>query len=408
MDHGRRTFLRAAAAAGLTGLAGCGSLGYRGSDGDGRTDVRDGGSGATTREPLPGETALPVPRSALRRAAERDGIPAITDPAFGPDWAGISYERSDGETYTPRLSGDDLVVGITDAAGERARAYPLSLLRWHEVVNDRYEPRPGAGGTDSEAVGGPLLVTYCPLCRSAVVADRLVGGDSTTFGVSGLLWNENLVLYDERTGSLWSQLRATAIRGPATGQRWSLRPSTLTSWRDWRDARPDTEVLLPAPRSNTVVGRVRPPYGANLYEGSAELLDRAGEGLDNPDPRLPARTLVLGVLVGGEPVAYARDYVTGSEVINDGVGGVPVVVAATRTGTFAYDRRVGGRMLRFEAPATEAGDVLVADGSRWAILTGRALDGPHEGTRLRAVPEASELYWFAWASFHPGTRVWRP
>ena len=257
MDHGRRAFLRAAAAAGLTGLAGCSSLGYRGSDGDGRTDVRDGGSGATTREPLPGETALPVPRSALRRAAERDGIPAITDPAFGPDWAGISYGRSDGETYTPRLSGDDLVVGITDAAGERARAYPLSLLRWHEAVNDRYEPRPGAGGTDGEAVGGPLLVT-------------------------------------------------------------------------------------------------------------------------------------------------------GSEVINDGVGGVPVVVAATRTGTFAYDRRVGGRTLRFEAPATEAGDVLVADGSRWAIPTGRALDGPHAGTRLRAVPEASELYWFAWASFHPGTRVWRP
>jgi hypothetical protein len=389
MAGSRRAFLRAGAAAALAGLAGCG---YRGDVGE-PAPAADA-TPAATRGPVPGETALPVPESALRRAAERDGIPAITDPSFAADWSGVRYELAGGDVYEPRLGDDELVVGVTTADGEHARAYPLKLLRWHEVVNDH--------------LAGPLLVTYCPLCRSAVVADRLVDGEPATFGVSGLLWAENLVLYDDRTDSLWSQLLGRAIRGPATGERWSLRPSTLTAWGAWRGAHPDTEVLLPAPLSGTVVGEIRPPYGANLYEGSAELLDRAGEGLDNPDPRLPARTLVLGVVVDGESVAYPRSYATGSEVINDRVGGVPVAIAATRTGTFAYRRRVDGRTLRFEAPATEAGDVLLAGGSRWAVDTGRALDGPYEGTRLRPVASASELYWFAWASFHPDTRVWRP
>lgn len=400
----RRGFLRAGAAAALAGLAGCGYLGSP-------ADTREGDDGATpegtpARGPVPGETDLPVSESALRRAADRDGIPAITDPAFGNDWSGVSYEVGGGDRYAPRLDPEDLVVGIATADG-RARAYPLKLLRWHEAVNDTF----GAGASrsaDAAGVDDPLLVTYCPLCRSAVAADRLVGGEPATFGVSGLLWAENLVLYDDRTDSLWSQLLGRAIRGPATGQRWPLRASTLASWREWRGAHPETAVLLPSPRSETVVGRVRPLYGANLYEDSAELLDRAGEGLDNPDPRLPARTLVLGVATDDAAVAYPRGYVTGSEVIKDRVGDRPVVVSATRTGTFAYDRRLDGRPLTFEATATAAGDVLLADGSRWSVATGRALDGPHEGRRLEAVPGTAELYWFAWASFHPGTRVWRP
>ncbi len=159
-------------------------------------------------------------------------------------------------------------------------------------------------------------------------------------------------------------------------------------------------MLLPSPRSEPVVGRVRLLYGANPSEDSTELLDRAGEGLRNTDPRLPARTPVLGVATEDAAVAYPQGYVTGSEVINDRVG--------DPAGTFASDRRLDGRPLTLGATATAAGDVLLADGSRWSVTTGRALGGPHGGRRPEAVPGTAELYWFAWSPFHPGTRVWRP
>ena len=132
--------------------------------------------------------------------------------------------------------------------------------------------------------------------------------------------------------------------------------------------------------------------------GSHRGFPRAGAVV--PDPRLPARTPVLGVATEGAAVAYPQGYVTGSEVINDRVG--------DPAGTFASDRRLDGRPLTLGATATAAGDVLLADGSRWSVTTGRALGGPHGGRRPEAVPGTAELYWFAWAPFHPGTRVWRP
>lgn len=123
-----------------------------------------------------------------------------------------------------------------------------------------------------------MLVTYCPLCRSGMVADRLVDGEPATFDVSGLLWkpphirtadseaegrvfsdreagvgnNGNLVMYDDVTGSYWSQLLARGICGTGRGDRMSIRPSTVTTWGEWREAHPDTEVLLPTPESTVV------------------------------------------------------------------------------------------------------------------------------------------------------------
>lgn len=121
-----------------------------------------------------------------------------------------------------------------------ARAYPIKVLQFHKIVD--------------HTLGEPLLVTYCPLCRSAMAARREVRDEPTRFGVDGRLWRENLLLYDGLTGSPWSQTAATAIRGPATGQRLVLRPATLTSWGNWRRNHPETAVLLPPPYSRTVAG----------------------------------------------------------------------------------------------------------------------------------------------------------
>jgi hypothetical protein len=214
-------------------------------------DVVSQGSPATVCDSPPDPTALP----------------AITDPAFDTDWAEVDvdarYRRPTGE---PALGPGATVVGV-EAAGT-ARAYPLTVLWWHEVVNDD--------------VGGPVLVTYCPLCQSGMVADRLVAGRATRFAVSGQLWRPpdlfaaaseadgrsfgvtlgdpdarvrnsgNLLLVDEATGSYWSQLLAQAICGPRVDERLRIRPSTATTWGDWRRTHPDTTVLLPPPYSGTL------------------------------------------------------------------------------------------------------------------------------------------------------------
>ncbi|MEF8915009.1 DUF3179 domain-containing (seleno)protein [Natronomonas sp.] len=248
----RRAYLASAAAA----LAGC-TTGYRG---EGPDDAAPG-----TPAPSPeGEadivsTGLPV--TLCEEAISPGGLRPIVGPAFGQDWSGVDAEDRYGE-----LTDATTVIGLT--AGDRARAYPISLVRFHEAVNDELD--------------GPTLVTYCSICRSGMVAERRVDGEATRFAASGLLWRPpgehtaaridddtvfgatdenpdalirnsgNLVLYDEATESYWSQLLAKAVCGPRTGERLTILPSTVTTWGEWRRDHPGGEVLLPPPASETV------------------------------------------------------------------------------------------------------------------------------------------------------------
>ncbi len=363
------------ATAGVLGSAGCLSA-PRAQDRPDETGASRGSESAATPGPPDPDVDLPVPRSDLVRGAERDGVQAVVDPAFGPDWR--SQERS--------LVDDDLVIGVTREGA--ARAYPLPVLRVHEVVNDEF--------------GGPLLVTYCPLCASAVTAERTVGGEPTVFGVSGLLYNADLVMYDRATDSLWSQILARAIRGPETGTRLDIVASTLTTWGAWRRDFPGTQVLLPPPASETVPSP--PDYGSGPIGHGQH--GRVGVGvpgeLQNSDDRLPATALVVGVTHDGVSRAYPFDRVRSAGVVNDRVGGLPVVVATGPT-PHAYDRRVAGETLTFD-PGN--GGRMVAGGSEWSVASGRALNGPHEGRRLRPVTGVSSMYWFAWAEFSPDTDVY--
>jgi hypothetical protein len=384
----RRAFL-AGAAGGVAGVAGCiGGTAGGGEPARGGNNTTDGGVESV------GGVDLPVPEDELVRGAPKDAIPAITDPAFGDDWRGVSLTvRStyDGVEHeiTPRLRDDDRVVGVERAG--TARAYPLRVLDWHEVVNDDLD--------------GPLLVTYCPLCGSGVTADRLVDGEPAVFGVSGWLFRSNLVLYDDATESLWSQIAATAIRGPETGERLSLVPSTITTWGAWRDDHPDTRVLRPPPDSGTVGGEQVRNYNQNPYEGY-ENTTRVGIGTEEfDDDRLHPKTQVFGVAAGGEAVAYPLPAVREAGVVNDAVGGLPVVVAVDprEERLVAYVRRVGGETLEF---AAADGAFVRAGGSRWSVGSGRAVDGPHEGTRLDHATETPPMFWFAWLEFHPDSAVY--
>ncbi len=163
----------------------------------------------------------------------KDGIPAIDDPVFET----VAKASGMGET--------EPVIGLV-VNGE-ARAYPLKILIWHEIVND--------------TLGGvPVTVTYCPLCNSAIVFERTVGGQVLDFGTTGKLRNSDLVMYDRQTESWWQQFSGTAIVGAMTGTELEMLPSRLESWALFKARAPDGTVLVP----NDAHMRA---YGRNPYAG---------------------------------------------------------------------------------------------------------------------------------------------
>lgn len=185
----------------------------------------------------------------------RDGLPALVTPALMNATAVDSLNAAQRGKY---LVPDDRVIGLV--LGGAARAYPLRVLNWHEVVND--------------TLGGlPIVVTYNPLCDSSAGFSREVAGETLEFGVSGLLWNSNLLMYDRRTAggaeSLWSQLQARAVTGPAAeaGQTLTILPLAVVSWGIWRTWHPETTVLFPEPERRASYKRA--PYVS--YFGSDRL-----------------------------------------------------------------------------------------------------------------------------------------
>lgn len=310
------------------------------------------------------------PSELVMGCSGKDCIPSIDDPSF------VAAEDADW------LGDGDLVLGL-EIEGE-ARAYPLRVLNLHEIVNDR--------------VGGdPVAVTYCPLCRSALVYSRTVEGQTLEFGVSGRLLNANLVMYDRETGTFWSQIQGDALVGPLVPAELDLVTSTLTGWEDWRAAHPDTRVLS---RDTGIY----PPdaYGRDPYAGYANS-SRVGFGVDATDDRLTPKRIVYGVAVGDAAVAYTEDAIRTEGAINDEVGGLPVVLVADPVdgGIDVFVRTAGNATLAFE----RSGDGLVdGNGDRWSH-DGVAREGPHEGTRLDRL-NSHGFFWFAWSAFHPGTDVY--
>jgi hypothetical protein len=273
------------------------------------------------------------------RVIGQDEIPAIERPQFDKPTA-----------VRGLLEGDDLVVGaIVDG---RPHAFPINLLSFHEVVND-----------------GPLAVTWCPLCRTALAFAREVDGRRLTFGVSGLLLHANQVLYDHESGSLWSQLAGRAISGRYRGTRLQPVPLAQVTWAEWLHAHPATLVLTI--RRDRYASRFTHPY---------TYFDSRGEELSS-DPylgydqkvsvyygydvgRLRGSTLVLGLRVGRVTEAY------------------PLYLLRRPIGDV-----VAGHTLRI-VPDPGALSAAVFE----------------HGSRIPATP----VYWFAWHAFYPHSLVYTP
>lgn len=368
------------------------------------------------------------------------GIPAI---GFRGDWQGQI-----GSTRDPVLVSQEEAADWLDAQepvialeiGGEARAYPLQILTWHEIAND--------------TLGGkPIAVTFCPLCNSAFTFDRRIpltssqqdeiaefnqdaefislddeflseyerqwgdadvfdGGVEATFGVSGMLYKSNMLMFDDSTSTLYAQILGEGNVGTLTETRLLRYPTQIVSFAEFREAHPNGDVLS----RDTGFNR---DYGRNPYVG----YDRADQPpflfQGETDGRLPPKARVIAVEIP-EQVAYPFEVLEQNRVVNDTIGETPVV-AMWQEGTASaldqasisgskdvgavgiFERTVGGENLTFAWD----GEAFVDEetGSRWNLL-GRATAGELEGTQLTPVLHDNTL-WFAWAAFMPATRVYR-
>lgn len=235
----------------------------------------------------------------------KDGIPAILSPKF------------ESASEASWLKSTDLVTGV-EIEGV-FKAYPLRILVWHEVVNDKVGNK-------------PIMVSYCPLCGSTLIFDREVDSEELTFGISGLLYQSDVLFYDHQNLSLWSQLEMKAISGPKAGTEMEVLPSVLATWSEWKKKHPNTLVLSKDTGFSRDYDNM--PYGG--YESSTNLMFP----VENSDGRYHPKEKVL-VVISSDNVAKAYAFKELSKVktpLNDKVG-LDEITIKFNSGEFvsAYD-----------------------------------------------------------------------
>ena len=303
----------------------------------------------------------------------RDAMPSATDPGAAAASA------------APWMADEDDVVGlVVDGV---ARAYPLRQLALHHIINDVVN-------------GRAVAVTYCSACRSALAFEATHEGDRLTFGMDGA-WRGAATMYDRESESVWLQLSGACITGPKFGAILPWLPAPQMTWRAWRTAHPETEVVKPDPRFEGVGGMTYPP-SANLRRQA--LPPGMAQIIGDVDPRMKPLTLVFGLEHDGIARAYALSGLPA--VVEEEVDGMPVTIWHDANARFigAYDRRVGDHALQFEAGPD--GIWQDASGSTWNAA-GRCVAGLHEGRALTPL-RGHTVTWYGWTFLHPLTTVWQP
>lgn len=260
----------------------------------------------------------------------KDGIPSIDKPKYvnlsGVDW----------------IKDTELVLAIKYKGVKRV--YPLQILVWHEIVNDKI-------------AGDSVLITYCPLCGSGIAYERKINGKEVEFGTTGKLYNSNLVMYDRATDTYWTQIDGLAIIGPLTGSK--LKPISIDTvvWRDWKKQHPDSQVLSKETGYSRQYGT--DPYGS-YYEDSFLFFP-----VNATDNRVHPKTVIFGVEVNGTYKAYRENDLKNKTTITDTVGGVKIQLHRDSAGTVTIKE-------------TKTGKEIVKERD----------------------------FWFAWYAFHPSTELY--
>jgi hypothetical protein len=276
---------------------------------------------------------------------KKEGIPIIPDvpkDAIPP----LDFPQYESPQEASWLQDDDIVLGVE--FNNDARAYPIRILNWHEIVNERI------GGKD-------VLVSYCPLCRSGILFGRHLEGRLLTFGNTGALYESDMVMYDRQTESFWFQVAGRGIRGPLKGKELTLLPSFLTTWKQWRGLYPATKVL------SRKTGFAR-HYELDPYRNYDVPNSLPAFPVSITDSHLPNKEKVIGLVVNHVSKAYPVKLVQG-KTIQDKVNGQRVEIVGDQLG-------ISARVFYIDA--------------------GRRKPAPSVAT-----------YWFAWYAAHPNTLIFR-
>lgn len=308
----------------------------------------------------------------------KDGIPALTSPRLvGASSNELSYLDNESRVIGVLLNGTPLAV-------------PHNILWYHEIVNlDEGDEQ--------------IAVSYCPLTGSSIAFDRTPHGGAG-FGVSGLLWRNNLIMYDRNTEeSLWPQMARAGGCGEEKGTPLQSVAATEMTWEAWKALYPDTRVLSGNTGHFRNYARSGYPYGNYEAPDNSVLLFPQPV---NEDRSPKERVLGIPAGTGGKVYPFFElDNDNGRRAVNDTVDGNRIVIFWDEAGqgASAFQALVDGRMLTFQA---EAGEIIDREtGSTWNHA-GLAMSGELIGTQLLPVADAYVAFWFAWKAFHPDLEIW--
>ena len=276
--------------------------------------------------------------------------------------------------------------------GNEVRAYPHSILNWHEVVNDLFI---------YEGESKRATLNYCPLTGSAMLWQSFMEPGNKTWGTSGLLFNSNLVMYDRKTQSFWSQMLEQAITGDVVRKIPNRLQVVETTWATWKEMYPQTTVLS----TNTGFSRNYNVYPYGSFRQDESVLFPVANANDR---RLHRKERVLGINVTDQSKVYPISrFEPGLEVINESVGDMNVVVAGSSGSNFGivFNRELEDcTVLEFEAVPDRLPVVMQdGEGNEWDIF-GVALNGPRKGQQLQKT-NSYIAYWYAWTAFFPGALI---
>jgi len=290
------------------------------------------------------------------------------------------------------LEPDDVVLGFN--FGDDIRAYPRDAISRPHFFTDTL------GGTS-------FTVSYCILCNSGVAFKNELNGKPLDLKCI-TAFNNNIIYQDQNSGNFIQQLDGSVFQGPDVGLALDSEPVVFATWDEWKKLHPDTQLYY-APditlRDKIVSFMLQIMVPIKKLTARSKPFHRITKDLD---ARLPAMSLVLGVERNGESCGYPLDGLVDVPVINDTVGGEPVVILynGDRDVAEVFSRRVNGRVLSF-TPSNGSLGIIATDaetGSAWDV-TGTAREGEIKGTQLSPLPHFNKLFWFSWALFKPGTRV---
>jgi Protein of unknown function (DUF3179) len=327
----------------------------------------DGGSGS-------GSDGWLIPRNRVVDGGPgKDGIPALTNPSF------VTIAQA---IY---LSDNDLVIGYRN--GNDVRAYSHNILNWHEIIND-------------DVTGDKLAVIYCPLTGTATGWNRMLPDGETTFGVSGLLYNTNVIPYDRKTNSNWSQMLLKSVNGSLSGTNATNFQLIETNWKTWKEMFPNSKVLSTGTGFNR--NYTSYPYGDYRTNHNSLLFS-----IEPDDNRIPRKERVLGIIKDGRAKVYRFTSLTASNgIINDVFGGESLIIAgdAQKNIIVAFERKLPDNSIPvFTLDNSGAGLLKDQFGNTWDAF-GVAVSGPLSGQKLKS-PVFIIGYWMAFGSFYPNAEI---